>query len=56
MESVRKGLRAGDIEKDTYERLSCSECNEQLETKDSPDNVGRIRFCPQCGREWKRVG
>ena len=56
MDSVRKGLRAGDIVKDTYERLSCAECEEQLETKNNPDSVGKIRGCPECGREWKRVG
>lgn len=56
MKSVRKGLRAGDIEKDTYERLNCSECDEQLDTRNDPDVIGRIRVCPECGKEWKKVG
>lgn len=56
MESVRKGLRSGAIEKDTYERLNCAECDEALETKNDPDKIGRIRVCPECGREWKKVG
>ncbi len=56
MESVRKGLRAGDIEKDTYERLACAECGEELENRQNPDNVGKLRVCPECGSEWKQVG
>jgi rRNA maturation endonuclease Nob1 len=56
MQSVRKGLRAGDIEKDTYERLRCVSCGEHLETRNDPDEVGRIRFCPECGSEWKKIG
>lgn len=56
MESVRKGLRAGDIEKDTYERLRCTACEEELATRDNPDDVGRLRVCPECGREWRDVG
>lgn len=56
MESVRKGLRSGEIEKDTYERLACAECGEELGTQASSDDVGRLRVCPGCGREWKEVG
>jgi rRNA maturation endonuclease Nob1 len=56
MESVRKGLRAGDLEKDTYERLRCTACGESLETKDDPEGVGQIRSCPECGSEWRRLG
>jgi len=56
MESVRKGLRAGEIEKDTYERLACADCGEELATQAKPDEVGRVRVCPECGREWKEVG
>ncbi|MEF8781881.1 MAG: HVO_0758 family zinc finger protein [Haloarculaceae archaeon] len=56
MQSVRKGLRAGDIEKDTYERLTCTGCGEELETKNDPEEIGKIRTCPECGREWKEVG
>jgi rRNA maturation endonuclease Nob1 len=56
MESVRKGLRAGDIEKDTYERLRCSTCDTTLDTMDNPDGIGQIRTCPECGSEWRRIG
>jgi len=56
MESVRKGLRSGDIVKDTYERLACSTCEEELATKNDPDDVGKRRVCPACGSEWKEVG
>lgn len=56
MESTRKGLRSGDLEKDTYERLTCTECEEHLDTKNDPDAVGRVRICPECGQEWKEVG
>jgi hypothetical protein len=56
MESVRKGIRAGDLEKDVYERLACAECEEQLGTKNDPDELGTVRVCPGCGREWRRVG
>ena len=56
MKSVRKGLRAGDIEKDTYERLACAACGEELTTQNRPDEVFTVRACPSCGREWKQVG
>jgi predicted RNA-binding Zn-ribbon protein involved in translation (DUF1610 family) len=56
MESVRKGLRSGDLEKDTYERLTCAECGQQLGTKNDADAIGTVRFCPECGREWQKVG
>ncbi len=56
MDSVRKGLRAGDIEKDTYERLNCAACEVTLETKNDPDALGTVRRCPDCGTEWQRIG
>lgn len=55
MDSVRKGLRAGDIEKDTYERLVCASCDEQLKTRNDPDAIGSVRFCPDCGSEWQQL-
>jgi len=55
MDSVRKGLRAGDIEKDTYDRLICAECEQQLSTQDDPDEVYSLRVCPECGREWRQL-
>jgi len=55
MDSVQKALRAGDIEKDTYERLLCAECGERLKTSNDPDEVGTVRLCPDCGREWREL-
>ncbi|MBX0293463.1 HVO_0758 family zinc finger protein [Haloarcula nitratireducens] len=56
MDSVRKGLRAGDIEKDNYGRLSCTTCEESLATNNDPAEVGKVRVCPDCGSEWKELG
>jgi rRNA maturation endonuclease Nob1 len=56
MDSVQKGLRAGDLERDTYERLQCTACEATLNTKDDPEEVGQIRTCPVCGGEWRRIG
>lgn len=56
MESTRKGLRSDDLEKDTYGRLLCTECDEELETQNDPDAIGRVRVCSECGREWEEVG
>lgn len=55
MKSVRKALRSGDLEKDNYGRLSCAECETQLNTTDDPDVVGTVRQCPDCGGEWKEI-
>ncbi|WP_172967042.1 MULTISPECIES: HVO_0758 family zinc finger protein [Halosegnis] len=55
MDTVRQGLRAGDIEKDTYERLTCAHCGESLATRDTDDGVGKIRSCPDCDREYKEL-
>lgn len=56
MTSVRKGLRSGELEKDTYERLTCAVCEQELATQNDPDEVGKVRVCPDCGREWREVG
>ncbi len=56
MKSTRKGLRAGDLEKDTYGRLRCSSCEMDLDTENDPDVVGKVRACPECGAQWKEVG
>lgn len=56
MESVRKGLRSGELEKDTYERLRCTICEEELKTENDPEEVGSVRVCPECGKQWKQVG
>ena len=55
MRSVRKGLRAREIEKDTYDRLTCTACGVQLTTREDPEMLGMIRTCPECGREWEQV-
>lgn len=55
MRSVRKGLRAGEIEKDTYDRLTCTACGVQLGSREDPELLGMVRTCPECGREWEQV-
>ena len=55
MDTVRQGLRADDIEKDTYERLACTHCEMSLATTDNEDGVGKIRTCPDCDREYKEL-
>lgn len=55
MKSVRKGLRAGELEKDTYDRLVCADCDESLKTENDPDEVGSVRVCPECGERWKQI-
>jgi len=56
MKSVRKGLRQGDIEKDTYGRLSCTRCGDSLKSHNDPDTIGTVRTCPTCDGEWKEIG
>lgn len=56
MDTIRQGLRTKAIEKDTYERLQCAACDERLKTRNDPDEIGSVRFCPECGREWKQIG
>jgi len=55
MDTVRKGLRSGDVEKDGYGRLSCSACGESLATDNDPDEIGKIRVCPACDSRWKEL-
>lgn len=55
MQSVQKGLRSGDLEKDTYDRLLCAECEEELKTENDPDDIGAVRVCPDCGSEWRQL-
>lgn len=56
MDTVRQGIRGDRIQKDTYERLVCAECGERLKTRNDPDEIGSVRYCPECGREWKQIG
>lgn len=55
MKSTRKGLREGELHKDTYERLNCAECEKTLKKKNDPDKVYSVRTCPECSREWKEL-
>lgn len=55
MKTTRKGLRDGDLYKDTYERLTCSECEQSLSKQNPEDEVFAIRICPGCGRRWKEL-
>lgn len=55
MKTTRKGLREGELEKDTYERLACADCEESLKKRNDPDQVFAVRTCPECGAEWKEL-
>lgn len=55
MKSTRKGLRDGELFKDTYERLNCGECEQTLKKKNDPDEVFSVRICPDCERRWKEL-
>ena len=55
MHTIRKGLREGELEKDTYERIVCVECGKPLKTARDPDSITTIRTCPDCGAEWKEL-
>ena len=55
MKSIRRGLRDGAVEKDNYGRLSCTECDQSLSTRNDADVVGKVKACPDCGREWKEL-
>lgn len=54
--SVRKGLRQGDLDKDTYGRLLCTMCEESLKTKQNSDSLGSVRSCPECEEQWREIG
>ncbi|WP_303652392.1 HVO_0758 family zinc finger protein [Halorubrum sp. PV6] len=53
MKSTRKGLRDGDLIKDTYERLNCAACEMVLKKKTDSAEVFSVRTCPECGSEFK---
>lgn len=55
MKSVRRGLREGELVKDTYERLNCERCDAELKTRNDPDEIGSVRVCPDCESEWKEI-
>ena len=53
--STRKGLRDGDLIKDTYERLNCADCEQVLKKENDPDEVFSVRICPECGARFKEL-
>ncbi|WP_165874787.1 HVO_0758 family zinc finger protein [Natrarchaeobius oligotrophus] len=55
MKSVRKALREGELEKDTYDRLVCGECEKPLKTENDPNEIKTVRICPDCDAEWKEI-
>jgi ribosomal protein L37AE/L43A len=55
MKSIRKALRDGDLEKDTYERIVCANCEKSLGRRNEPSEIGDIRICPECGDEYKQL-
>ena len=55
MQSVRKALREKALFRDTYERLTCAQCERQLKTQSDPGEVGTIRICPDCGTQWREL-
>jgi ribosomal protein L37AE/L43A len=55
MRSVRKALRNGELFKDTYERLTCADCEQTLKSRNDPAEVWTVRECPDCGGEWKEL-
>lgn len=55
MDSVQAGLRADDLERDTYDRLQCTACGSVLKTQDDSEGIGRKRVCPDCRSEWREL-
>ncbi|MFA9517714.1 HVO_0758 family zinc finger protein [Halopenitus sp. H-Gu1] len=55
MKSTRKGLRDGDLKKDTYERLTCAKCDKTLKKENDPDEVFSVRVCAECGATYKEL-
>jgi predicted RNA-binding Zn-ribbon protein involved in translation (DUF1610 family) len=55
MTSVRKAARENEIKRDNYRRLLCAECDERLVRRQTPNMLGTIRRCPDCGREWQKL-
>ena len=55
MKSVRKALRDGELDKDTYQRVTCADCEKPLKTTNDPDTIATLRTCPDCGKEWKEL-
>lgn len=55
MDTVHNGLREGDLEKDTYDRLVCAHCEVELE-RDKGHRLGKkVYRCPKCETRWERT-
>lgn len=52
MDSVHRGLRGKQLEKDTYGRLYCKACGARLTRRLADSSFGSVRTCPDCEREW----
>ena len=52
MNTVREGLRADELEKDTFDRLICVGCDRPLKMRSDPEELGSVRFCVDCESEW----
>lgn len=52
MDTVREGLRAGDIRRGRFERLTCSTCERELGLQDDAEAVGTVMACPDCESAW----
>ena len=55
MDTVRDGLRANDLRKDTFDRLICATCDRSLRIRNNADELGTVRFCGECGIEWREM-
>ena len=55
MDTVRDGLRQDDLEKDTFDRLICVKCDRPLKIKSNTDDIGSLRYCIDCGSEWREM-
>lgn len=55
MDTVRDGLRAEEIEKDTFDRVICNACDRPLKTRNDPDELWSIRYCEECESEWREM-
>ncbi|XVH30655.1 HVO_0758 family zinc finger protein [Haloferacaceae archaeon DSL9] len=49
MNSIRNGLRNGDLAKDTYGRLTCDGCERPLKTHNDPAEIFALRTRAGCG-------
>lgn len=53
MDTVREGLRDGDIHRGRFERLACAACDRELTLTDDAEVIGNVMTCPGCGSKWQ---